>query len=317
MQQALAYQEVPLAAIQTSLASVQASTLQTYSPAIRRWEKFARQNNLPIFAPSVSELLLFFQSEFDAGRGGSTLNCSRAAIGLLVTPKIMEDTRIKRFFAGISRLRPTGPKYAVTWDPAMVFNFLRTLPANNVLSVIQLSRKTIVLLALASGHRVQTFSLIEVGNIVEFPDRVEITITARIKTSRFKGPLQKLILPFFVADTRICPARTLLHYIQRTATFRGNFSQLFLTATNPIKPASTSTLGRWIKEVLRDSGVDNVFTAHSTRHAATSAASRKGVPIETIRQAAGWSKQSNVFARFYKREIIEDAAIFANSILSS
>ncbi|XP_060804898.1 uncharacterized protein LOC132902730 [Amyelois transitella] len=45
---------------------------------------------------------------------------------------------------------------------------------------------------------------------------------------------------------------------------------------------------RWIKTVLSESGVDaSVFKAHSTRHAATSAAGAAGVSVETIRKAAG------------------------------
>ncbi|KAJ8980421.1 hypothetical protein NQ317_018813 [Molorchus minor] len=59
--------------------------------------------------------------------------------------------------------------------------------------------------------------------------------------------------------------------------------------------------------MLNRSGLDTSrFTAHSTRHASTSAAARKGVSYDTIRLAAGWTRRSSTFANFYDRPIIED-----------
>ncbi|KAI8426072.1 hypothetical protein MSG28_005035 [Choristoneura fumiferana] len=68
----------------------------------------------------------------------------------------------------------------------------------------------------------------------------------------------------------------------------------FKLKPRPYKPASSQTLSRWIKQVLIDSGVDvTVYGAHSTRHAATSAANAAGISLDTIRKAAGWSSSSN------------------------
>lgn len=66
------------------------------------------------------------------------------------------------------------------------------------------------------------------------------------------------------------------------------------------------------------SGIDiNVFSAYSMRHAATSAAKRQGVNIDLIRQTAGWSKDSETFARFYDREVISEDVQFAEAILET
>ena len=54
---------------------------------------------------------------------------------------------------------------------------------------------------------------------------------------------------------------------------------------------------------------------HDMRHA--SAVSRNGVPIDCILKAAGWSSKTKIFAKFYKRELIEDKDAFALSILNS
>lgn len=62
-----------------------------------------------------------------------------------------------------------------------------------------------------------------------------------------------------------------------------------------------------MKCILSDSNVNTqVYGAQSTRHASTSAALRKGINIEIIRDAAGWTKDSEVFARFYNRPLLNE-----------
>lgn len=67
--------------------------------------------------------------------------------------------------------------------------------------------------------------------------------------------------------------------------------------------------------MLGKSGVNtDIFGAHSTRHASTSAASRNGADIESIRKAARWTVKSNVFAEFYDLPLSEPQD-FASYIL--
>ena len=53
--------------------------------------------------------------------------------------------------------------------------------------------------------------------------------------------------------------------------------------------------------MLHKAGVDTQFGAHSTRSASTSAAASKGLPIDAVLTAAGWSSAST-FTKFYRRE---------------
>lgn len=58
---------------------------------------------------------------------------------------------------------------------------------------------------------------------------------------------------------------------------------------------------------MEESGIDvSTFPGHSMRHASTSAAARRRVNIESIRKAAGWSKNSDAFANFYNRPLLEE-----------
>lgn len=57
---------------------------------------------------------------------------------------------------------------------------------------------------------------------------------------------------------------------------------------------------------MTKSGIDTVhFKPYSTHAASTSSAFMKGVPLETIMAAAGWSAECT-FATYYKNDVKED-----------
>lgn len=93
-----------------------------------------------------------------------------------------------------------------------------------------------------------------------------------------------------------------------------NNKNLFLTFKPPHKTASSQSISRWIKQVLAVSGVDVAsFSAHSTRHAATSAARAAGLSLDVIRKTAGWTANSQTFARFYNRPLVAESS-FARTV---
>nr|CAI5846866.1 unnamed protein product [Callosobruchus analis] len=76
---------------------------------------------------------------------------------------------------------------------------------------------------------------------------------------------------------------------------------LFITHKTPHGRASKDTLSRWVKQTLTSAAIDTtVFKAPSVRHAATSAALRKGVSVDIICKTAGWAQQST-FTTLYNR----------------
>ncbi|CAH2217094.1 jg25651 [Pararge aegeria aegeria] len=141
----------------------------------------------------------------------------------------------------------------------------------------------------------------------KFHDRIVISITDVIKNSAIGRAQPILNLPYFHQRPIICPAAALESYLSSTTTIRpSNEDRLILTTKKPYRAASSQTLGRWIKQTLQESGIDtSLFSAHSTRHASTSAAFRAGISVDVIRKTAGWSDQSAVFANFYNRPIID------------
>nr|XP_015837376.1 PREDICTED: uncharacterized protein LOC103314677 isoform X2 [Tribolium castaneum] len=224
-----------------------------------------------------------------------TFNSHRSALSLII-PDIGTNIYIKRFLKGIARLRPVRRKYEFTWDPSKVLDFLNNWFPNTNLSLQKLTYKLITLLALITGHRVQTLSLIKLSNILKMDTKIQIRITENIKTSLVTKNEPCLQIPFFNEQPGICAALTLSDYIQRTAQIRKDVDSLFLTIKSPHKEANKQTL------------------THSTRHASSSAALRKGISLDVIHKTAGWSEKSQTFAKTYNLPLAAETD-FAKAIM--
>ena len=112
----------------------------------------------------------------------------------------------------------------------------------------------------------------------------------------------------------LCVLRTLLEYLERTKDVRIGQNKLLISYLKPHKAVTSSTIGRWVKLVMSQAGINtNVFKAHSTRAALTSAAYKSDVNISDIMKTAGW-KNAATFAKFYKKPIIENE--FVNALIS-
>lgn len=297
--------------------SLSETTYKQYDNCFRSWFKFCNRNAHDCYNPTIIIILEFLSDVFHKGAKYGTLNSYKSALSVLF-PTITQDSKIKRFMKGVFRLRPTQPKYNITWSTDAVLSYLSQQWPHGNLSLETLSKKTLTLLALVTAQRVQTISLIRISNINTCDSNlVTIKIPDNIKTSRPNSFQPILKLPFYNENPSICPAKCLIDYINKTSTLRETSNDyLFISYIRPYKKLSSQRLSHWIKDTLEKSGIDiSIFSAHSTRHASTSRAHSLGVNIDVIRKTAGWSESSATFARFYNKEIIVDN--FARSILSS
>lgn len=270
------------------------------------------------FSPNEKEIISFLSHIFQNKKVSfGTFNTYRSALALITGDTIGNSQNIKRFLKGIFKLRPPARRYRFTWDPQVVLSILEEKYPNETLSLLELSKKTVTLLALVTGQRLQTLTRLRVENIIIMTDGIQILVPDHIKTSRANSEQPCLQLPYFTEKPSICPARTLSAYIEKTRIIRKEVQEfLFLSTKKPFNTATTSTLSRWIKTTLREAGIDTlIFTGYSARHASTSAAWRNGITLETIRRTAGWSEKSQVFAQFYNCPI-KDKHEFAKTILN-
>lgn len=162
-----------------------------------------------------------------------------------------------------------------------------------------------------------TLAAIHISNIA-IGDIIIIKISARLKTSGIGRPQPFLIFKPFPDKPELCVFFLIKFYLNYTNKLRRRGEDFFFIATrSPHGSVSPQTLGRWVKTELRAAGIDTtIFSAHSTRHASTSLAANKGISLDEIRRTAGWTKSSEVFARFYNCPIVKDP-LFCSTILNN
>lgn len=318
MRKSLSRRGITEPAINVMLASISPNTVKQYNTAIKRWCKFCGENDVDPLNGSVPMIISFLTINFEKGLGYGSLNNYRSALAFILGPHVGTDDRVKRFFKGVAKLKPPVPKYDFIWDTNIVLNYLESQYPNEELSLEMLTKKLVTLIALCTGHRIQTISLLKVSNINILPNEIIIKVPENIKTSAPGRSQPLLLLPFYNKNPKICPASTLHYYLQVTNSFRNKNNSLFLTFKKPYRTASSDTISRWIKTTLEASGINiSMFSSHSTRHASTSKAACQGVNIDVIRQSAGWSHNSSTFARFYNRPIKSNTSGFSTAILDN
>lgn len=101
-------------------------------------------------------------------------------------------------------------------------------------------------------------------------------------------------------DKSCCVLHTLKEYLK---LHKKNGNQILFISFKTFKEVSTCTVARWLKEVLKRSGIDDkIFSAHSYRSASTSAAFAGGVQLKEILETANWTN-AKTFYTFHRREL--------------
>ena len=118
----------------------------------------------------------------------------------------------------------------------------------------------------------------------------------------------------YAPDRRVRIITVLYEYLARVKPLRKSGCwQLFVSFNKPHDAVSKDTVARWIKIVMSSAGLDTtIFTPHSVRGCSTSAAFRARVPVQTILDTAGWSKESTL-AKYYNKPLQQND--FSKSIL--
>ena len=200
---------------------------------------------------------------------------------------------------------------------ATVTAYLRQQSGNKELTLPLLTKRLAMLLALSTAGRSSDLHAFNVDFLVSQPQGIIATIPGLTKTRRVGSVAKSLTIPR-LKEGQLDPVSCLEEYQERTARWRSNdhpkSKQLFLALPAPHQPVTSSTIARWLKDVLSASGIDTgMFGAHSTRSASASAARAAGVSIDTIMGTADW-RQETTFRQFYDRQVRNDD--FANAVLA-
>lgn len=322
VQSSLINQGVTGEPLNTILESWRSGTRKQYQTYVSAWTKFSSDNSINPMNPTLQQVLEFlsFQSKTV---GYSAVATARSALSTFIkidSVKVGDHPLVSRFMSGLFNLKPALPRYTETWNPQIVLNHLKTYPTAGNLSLKQLTQKLVMLMALLSAQRTQTLQKLSLEGMTTSPGKYIFHVSSLLKQTSAKGGQNRHLFPIiftsYNVDKRLCVVELLTAYIERTASLRKSTKQLLICYVAPHGPASKDTISRWIRQTMKDAGINtSVFKPHSTRGAATSAAKAANVPIHEIMHTAGWRSDST-FAKFYDRPITNEST-FAEAILTS
>ena len=287
-------------------ASLRTGSARAYSAAWAAWTAWCyRRGHNPV-EPHVGNLLNYLSHLFNNRRlAYSTIALHRSAISTCLSPAnsspLGAHPLVTRMLKGVFLSRPPPSRTILpTWDVAEVLDVVAQWTPLHHLSLMDLSRKAITLLALYSYRRTSDLSLLDIGPqyMARGPNKLVLQPRFGAKQDR-PGHSSTPITITKAQDTDTCTLSTLLHYLDRTQVVRDtSVTALFISSKPPNRKATPYTLKRWLLDTLHRAGTD--ASPGSTRAAAARYAAATHIPMSTIMARGDWARARTVHRHYIR-----------------
>ena len=286
-------------AIEVIINSLEDSTNRTYQSFWKRWVEWCEKENINSMSPRTVDIINFLTK-----LPYSSLAVARSALastlGIISGIKLAEISELKFVLRGKFKLDPPKPRYDKIYEIDIIKEYIKkNLSRNQDLDILELSKKTVVLLAAEGIMRSSDLFRISKRSI-EFDEIGVKFVVISPKEKSIQRP-HRFVKIKKDSDPDICPVRALQEYLRRRnwITFKES-ERVWLNIKYPFSPCSKDVIAKWIKELIHQSGVTTEFKAHSIRSAAATALVKKGESIERVMERGNWTSRS-VFSKFYDR----------------
>jgi len=232
---------------------------------------------------------------------------------------------IQNFYAERPLKRNTYPKWSL---PTVLAGLMRS-PFEDLgkASLANLTRKTVFLLAIASGARRGEIHALDFTRIAWNQDKSQVTLRPhpdhiaknydpKLPASNFSGFTLNSFDTFLDRSDRertLCPLRALKFYLNATAPLRAKRQQLFIPMQGKNEKVGKNTISRWIVEAIKQAYISadaveelrkvHRITAHEVRAVASSCDAWKNVSLADIMEACGW-RSNTTFIDYYLRDLV-------------
>ena len=193
-------------------------TEKSYNSAWSKWCGWCTEREINPILPPIEKVLEFLTAQFKSGLQYSTLNSYRSSLSATIPPiegsPVGQHPLVVRLMQGIFNSRPPQPKYSEIWEVSLVLDHIRSeLRASGELSLKDLSRKTVMLLALAMAARSSDLHLLDLRFMSDQSEFFRFQIAALTKTRR-RGPPQEVTIKTLIDnDQSLCPVSILFGYM--------------------------------------------------------------------------------------------------------
>ena len=299
-----------------------AGTISNYESAWRKWVCWCGEQSINPSRSPLNKILNYLAILYDQNLEYRTINVHRSAISAYHDPiegeSVGKHPRVCALMKGIFNTRNPKPKYSFIWDVNKVLEYLRTLGID--LSDKLLTEKLAMLLALSVASRGHELQHLDIRYMTKSNNLITFEFAKLTKSWRNGKPPPAISFKNFDKDPLLCPVKTLELYLEKTKPWReGNKFQLFLGITKPHGEVKACTIARWLKSILRNTGIDtSIFQAHSTRGASSSKVSANlplsGLSVKDILKRGNWLNYST-WQTFYNRSIVGDNVSYEDLVL--
>ena len=316
------------------------STRATYNSRLRKYFGWCRREQVDPLRATVKFVGDFLLSLFNEGKSVRSIKSHRTAIGVVHLgfangSNVSTSPAIRDLIRGCFNKRPPERSLVPSWDLPTALRLLGERPYEPLGNATfeDLTKKTVFLIAAASGRRVSDIHALSVAR-----EHCVVSSSGARLLPR-SGYLAKNQTPDFTPspinlpdlrraanspdDGPWCPVRALKYYLKRTEDLRGDEDRLFLITRKPYTGASRQSIARWLVDIIKESlvaedsrHVGSRVGAHSIRSQASAWASYKGASLAEIINAMGWSS-STTFQTTYLKDVYARGGATAARILSS
>ncbi|CAK1550326.1 unnamed protein product [Leptosia nina] len=280
------------------------STRKTYAPIWKKWVKWCQENNLDYQFPAPTNVARYlarlFLNDHLAYRSILVHKSVIASIcETLSDVKISSNNLVKHLLKAISIAKPIPQKLPI-WDARTVIHYLRDSSPNEN-SLFDVSKRTATILLLTSGRRVHDLTLLHCDpqHFIDKGDSIILhpVFGSKTDTGSYRQTSWTLL---DCPDKRLNPLFWLRTLVEVSKFTRGSLTNLFITTRDPVKPATTTIIGGWVKKVLSESGIE--ASPGSCRSAVASLNFLEKYPINEILAKANW-RHEQTFKRYYCRNV--------------
>ena len=247
----------------------------------------------------------FLSCLYIEGKEYRTINCARSMLSSTLLPidnfPVGKHPMVTRLLKGVFNLRPPVKILFPTWSVKQVLVTLRNWSPASSLDLKSLTFKCLMLLALVTGKRASSLSLLSVkqGYLQVGESTVVFQPLGLEKTTRPGHTGGPIMIEAYNEAPEVCPVFYVKAYLKRTEKIRTGTS-FFVTVNKPHKQASATTICRWLKVVITQSG--QLGSGGSTRSVSMSTAVGRGVTIDSIVKAGDWAR-ARTFRQYYYKPV--------------
>ncbi|CAB4031951.1 Transposon Ty3-G Gag-Pol poly [Paramuricea clavata] len=296
-------------------------TKKQYATHLNRWRQYCGARGIDPISASVENGINFLSELYTQELSYSAINTARSALSTIILvpggTTFGNHPLVTRFVKGVFVSRPALPRYTELWDISLMFNYLRTLHPVEELNLKELTLKTVMLLAILSGQRfIWTLHDLSITSMERQENKYIFYVNQLLKTSKPGKHWGRQEFTAYPSDPRLCIVSCLNQYLKKTESIRKNSVQLLLSYQKPHHSVSCDTFARCLKSVMKEAGLNiDIYSAHSTRAASTSAAKAMNIPIQTIINAAAWTNEQT-FQKFYCKPIASSSTFGENLVMA-